>query len=601
MERNKRNWFKCLCYGRQFLLLIVFAIEGSLYSSQSFAQGKDFRLLMQKDSSFLYLYQENSCKLLQNYGNNMAELQRMNVFIKLHLREIQSGNSHFLIISCIRPEELNNPKAINQASIRASVLRAYIKVMHRIAHSHVSFALDTLSGMNNNVCVNYIPRAISPQSSQISYTLNKDGGAVLKAVKEYQIIPLVATRAENARSSVSFLIKLDSTLRNSASYQLLYREKDSRILPRVYKSNSMELDRMDAFLSLHRQDILSGKNHLAITSFIRPTDLANRQIINAAAIQANVIRSYIKVKHSIDAPHFSFAFDSTYRAENFALVEYITQPVFSGFGKISYTLKRDNKSVLQAVKQYNPLPLAQNRDKWRKLSLMKMSELSGTTVFYISKDNKVLSSSLTSENPLPEINGVKITLPFKKIYRPFIGVKTNLLYWVGVTSEVEYRKCMPNLELEWYFAKRWSLNVDATYTYLEKNNTDCEIWGLSSIALEPRLWLMGNNKFNWIYVGAYGLTGDFDVKLNKLYTDGYTGDYNEAGLSLGCHIPFSSHWGMEVGGRYGYRMVNGDLYYSADAHYYRRSTFTQSGLKLTGIRLLLTYRFSKSIKKGGKR
>jgi hypothetical protein len=196
----------------------------------------------------------------------------------------------------------------------------------------------------------------------------------------------------------------------------------------------------------------------------------------------------------------------------------------------------------------------------------------------------------------------KVVIPEKpkektvRLSVPFLAVKTNLLYWGGITSELKHRDMIPNLELELYTRGHFSLNADAFYTYLNEKKPAKNTWGVSAVGVEPRFWFCKPGKYTGLYAGLYGSYGDFDVKPENLTSNGHTGDFYEGGLSLGYYQSLSSHWGIEVGGRYGYRAVSGDLYYFSDPHYYKQSSFTQSGLKLTGIRLLVTYRFGRSIK-----
>lgn len=220
-----------------------------------------------------------------------------------------------------------------------------------------------------------------------------------------------------------------------------------------------------------------------------------------------------------------------------------------------------------------------------------------------AKDRQSIMQKLTDlRREVAARAAVKTVVPEKpkeKIVRQFVpvlAVKTNLFYWGGITSELKHRDMIPNLELELYTGKRFSLNADVFYTYLNENKPAKNTWGVSGIGVEPRFWFCKPGKYTGLYGGLYGAYGDFDVKQESLTSNGHTGDFYEGGLSLGYYQSLSSHWGIEVGGRCGYRSVSGDIYYFSDPHYYKQSSFTQSGLKLTGIRLLVTYRFGKNIK-----
>jgi hypothetical protein len=210
----------------------------------------------------------------------------------------------------------------------------------------------------------------------------------------------------------------------------------------------------------------------------------------------------------------------------------------------------------------------------------------------LTEIRKEVAARVAAKAAIPEKPKEKIL--YKSI--PFLAVKTNILYWGGITSEIKHRDMIPNLELELYAGKHISLNADAFYTYLNESKPANNTWGISGIGVEPRFWFCKARQFTGLYAGVYGAYGDFDVKPEGITSMGHTGNFYEGGLSLGYYQPLSSHWGVEIGGRCGYRSVSGDVYYISDPHYYKQSSFTQSGLKLTGIRLLVTYRFGRSIK-----
>ncbi len=183
----------------------------------------------------------------------------------------------------------------------------------------------------------------------------------------------------------------------------------------------------------------------------------------------------------------------------------------------------------------------------------------------------------------------------------YFGVKTNLLYWAGITPDLNLRPYIPNGELEWFAFSHFSLNFDGSYVYLHNINSDQEQWGISSIGIEPRYWLAKTDHFIGLFVGVYALTGQFDVKLNRLGQTGHTGNFNEGGISLGYYWPLSTHWGLEAGGRLGFRSVSGDIYRFVDPnHFYYRSSFSQNKIGLTGIRLSLCYRLWKNSNNKGR-
>ena len=179
--------------------------------------------------------------------------------------------------------------------------------------------------------------------------------------------------------------------------------------------------------------------------------------------------------------------------------------------------------------------------------------------------------------------------------RPLLSVKTNLLSLTGITPEGGLASFRPNLALEFFFARYWSVTASAEYSYW-KGGKNKEFWGISGYSLEPRLWLKGDGRYRWFYLGVYGQSGDFDYRPSPAGdTDATgrsrTGRYRHAGLSAGVYVPLSRHWGIEAGVRGGYLHSSAKAYDNEPPHayYHHPASFVRWGL--TGINLGLGYRF----------
>lgn len=378
---------------------------------------------------------------------------------------------------------------------------------------------------------------------------------------------------------------------------VFYFQNRSTILERAYMNNGLEVDKMNTFLRKNKEDLISNRSHLEIVTYIMPEDIHSYSSINSASIQASVVRAYVKVKHLIVHRHCSFVFDTASYFRNRVQIAYVKAPVPVNRNRaIFYTLKQnDCDSVAYAASLYDPLPL--NGLLNVQLCELKKSEPDSAVIekkeFVISQQQQPVSETKDSVTLQPLVASV---VKEKKILFSFLSVKTNFFYWGGITPEFKWNGIIPNAELEWYYGNRWSLNVDVAYAYFEKNNVSKELWGLSSFSLEPRIWLSDSGLYHGFYGGVYGLTGDFDVKLNHLSTDGHTGAFKEVGISLGYYLPLTDHWGIEAGMRGGYRMIDCDRYIYQDPYFYYQSTSSQNGIKLTGMRLSIVYRFNKSSK-----
>ena len=178
----------------------------------------------------------------------------------------------------------------------------------------------------------------------------------------------------------------------------------------------------------------------------------------------------------------------------------------------------------------------------------------------------------------------------KKDFRPFLAIKTNLLYWATIMPDFHSYTFVPNLELEWFFCNRWSLSGTGNFA---KWSYGDDFFGISSWSIEPRFWLNGNGRFRGFYLGVYGQAGDYDSQNGRADLDGNTGNLWGTGLSFGAAIPFSDRVGLEVGIRGGYRHseVNGYTYEAPD--YFLDYETSDNHWGVTGIKASLYFRFGR--------
>lgn len=179
--------------------------------------------------------------------------------------------------------------------------------------------------------------------------------------------------------------------------------------------------------------------------------------------------------------------------------------------------------------------------------------------------------------------------------RPLVSLKTNLLSWAGLTSEGKVASFRPNLALELFFARCWSLSASGEYSRWQGGKAD-HFWGISGYSLEPRFWLLGDGTYRWLYLGAYGQLGDFDYQPRSggdadRSGSCVTGTYWSAGLSLGLYLRFSRHWGLEAGIRGGYRDASGKTYDYEPPHAYYNQDSPVNRWGVTGLNFSLTYRW----------
>lgn len=210
-------------------------------------------------------------------------------------------------------------------------------------------------------------------------------------------------------------------------------------------------------------------------------------------------------------------------------------------------------------------------------------------------ESKASFANVDTLYPVPDITLSRFSVTRARRPKPVLSLKTNLFTWTGLTSEGKIASLRPNLALELFFARCWSLSASGEYSHWQ-GGTNHKFWGISGYSLEPRFWLLGDGTYRWLYLGAYGLLGDFDYQPSH---DGdsnrngssVTGTYWSAGLSLGLYLRLSRHWGLEAGLRGGYLDASGKAYDNEPPHAYYHHDFPSSRWGITGFNFSLTYRW----------
>ncbi len=150
--------------------------------------------------------------------------------------------------------------------------------------------------------------------------------------------------------------------------------------------------------------------------------------------------------------------------------------------------------------------------------------------------------------------------PRARRFRPWLAVKTNLLFDMALT---------PNVELEMQLGpnSRWSLMFEDWFPwFLSSDGSLGDIWrGTSDISgsrYSYELWVLGGELRYWFrprcndlrpwltgtFVGAYGAWGKYDWEWDS---NGDQGEFTSAGLTIGRSWPLSRHWNLELSGSIG--------------------------------------------------
>jgi hypothetical protein len=386
--------------------------------------------------------------------------------------------------------------------------------------------------------------------------------------------------------------------------------QESKVLEANYKENLLILNRLSLAIEPTLSDLKNGLAHLELTGYITKQ---NSESINNISIQASVVRAYLKIKYGLNNDCFTFNVDNSFNTENTIGVIVRYSPVPKGANKnIYYTFNPTIPSLNIVLAQYGTIPYKQSNniqfvENEDILSYKKTRET--TDALYAIKHNLKEGSviSMRDKQNIASINRQKDVenttnnsnnkFTSNTIHHPYFAIKTNLIYWAGFTPSLEQGRVnnIPNIEVEYYFNRRYSLSIDAIYTPLIRNKKGSDWKYIDGFAVEPRVWLINKRNikgnFHGIYTGLYGITGEFDFMHPSLGNYGYTGSYYGAGISIGIVFPLIKGLALEIGSRGGYRIDNWESYEAENESYYYMDSGSQKGFKLQGLRLNIVYRF----------
>lgn len=394
---------------------------------------------------------------------------------------------------------------------------------------------------------------------------------------------------------------------------LLHYKSGSILLYDTYKNNVQSLYRLQGIIAANRSAILNGSSYLALYGFIPAGEVNDKRAVNTASVQASVVRAYLKTQFGIPHTCVTFDIDTALNRSDVVEVQLVRAPIpaYSNVA-INYSESRNLNSIAGAFAQYRngvpyisyymvlakrgeiatdgsqlyaitdgrPVDWAQGDDdqdsevasaKTLNGLFIKLPDGSyapapadamhtGINLLYVFKDDQYVpatSNDLLAFGPMPlgatdgydsyQKQGFVRTEPYAESKAgapardyPVVGIKTNLAYWAVA---------MPNAELEFYIGKGFSLGFEGDYAWLSDalgKDKAYYIWGVSA---EFRVWLRQNRRFDGLYIGLYGHTGQYDFKFGQI---GDQGDYYGGGVTVGYVLPLGKNFNMEFGIGAGY-------------------------------------------------
>lgn len=199
-------------------------------------------------------------------------------------------------------------------------------------------------------------------------------------------------------------------------------------------------------------------------------------------------------------------------------------------------------------------------------------------------------------DPVPEENAPADTLP--RVYPEYTAedqetieildlrrraggrwaLKTDLLYWAAL---------LPNIEAEFCFGRRWSLNIEAQCAWWSQREKH-RYYQLFAAGPEVRFRFAGPARFHGHFVGLYGNAGFYDLENRK---SGYRGEFWSAGITYSYLLPIGRSLALEFGLGAGILSTEYKSYLPQDGCYVYQQTKRMQYIGVTKARLSLVWRF----------
>lgn len=145
-----------------------------------------------KAESFLFSFKESNDMFLADYGDNAYQLERMGQRLPAFRGRLLAGGCHLLIVSHVSAYDSEEDAVINEASLRAARIRAYLKTRLDIPGECVAFYIDRSGNYRDQVHA-YLVESPLPwfANTDIRYSESRYPVAVKAALEKYGAYPFV--------------------------------------------------------------------------------------------------------------------------------------------------------------------------------------------------------------------------------------------------------------------------------------------------------------------------------------------------------------------------------------------------------------------------
>ncbi len=358
-----------------------------------------------------------------------------------------------------------------------------------------------------------------------------------------------------------------------------FRQGETKI-DTSYKTNATELRKLDSLISITKCDSILAIDKFEFRSGVSPEgghEINKRIVTQRLTAITQIVKQKISLPdHVIDIKpsHTDWPLlrelvtksDMPYRTEVLYILDNVQEHIYDSNGQW-IDGRRKHLMNLRGGKPYNYMFN-------HFFSMMRYAESTMTLYFREptpeEKKQKPSVEETAKESPVAEmavdtIKSQGIVPQTIQAHKPFyMALSTNMLYDLAL---------VPNIGIEFYLGKQWSLQGDWHYAWWKSNRAH-NFWRVYGGGVEFRKWLGSRAKEKPLqghHLGVYGMIATYDFELGGR---GYLGDKWSwsAGVGYGYSLPIAKRINFDFGLSVGYLGGTYKEYLPIDDHYVWQTT-----------------------------
>jgi hypothetical protein len=315
---------------------------------------------------------------------------------------------------------------------------------------------------------------------------------------------------------------------------VLYFPIGKHLLIRDYRDNDVMLTALEKLITTRQ--IVENLDTIEIVGACSPVG-GEEYNLTLALSRCMAVRSYLRWKHLQFAESFPIQFNIV------------------GVDRQGYRILKNQKSYLTEKQIWDMLQYAAIRLKMKDGSyIIPGSDRQVSEETYNNKRDTVFVKCDTVHVPVPVTKGKSVSRGNEESDPIYIALKNNLLYDAVL---------LPNLTLEWYLGRQWSLAIEGNWSWWTFEHPIQDRWyhRVQSGGMELRKWVKSPYPLQGHAFGIYSMLGNYDIRLftENEYSKGWLSYLSwSAGLSYAYSVPVSNRFNLEFGLAVGY--VGGQYY-----------------------------------------